>query len=87
MPAIWQHCTDVEINDARLAFQADQSPAGVVRSRRAVLTAITPAELATTALAVQRGSTEEVFEAFMTDARRLLAPPEWNLLCEAVSAR
>ena len=34
MPAIWQHCTDAEINAARLAFQADQSPAGVVRSRR-----------------------------------------------------
>jgi hypothetical protein len=85
MPAIWQHCTDAEINAARLAFQADQSPAGVVRSRRAILTAITQAELVTTALGVQRGSTEEAFEAFMTDAHQLLEPPEWNRLYESVS--
>jgi iron-sulfur cluster repair protein YtfE (RIC family) len=85
MPAIWQHCTDAEINAARLSFQADQSPAGVVRSRRAILTAITQAELVTTALAVQRGSTEEVFKAFMTDARQLLEPPEWNRLYASVS--
>jgi hypothetical protein len=85
MPAIWQHCSDVEINAARLAFQADQSPAGVVRSRRAILTAITQAELVTTALGVQRGSTEEVFKAFMTDARQLLEPPEWNRFYESVS--
>ena len=84
MPAIWQHCTDCEINAARLAFQADQSPAGLVRSRRAILTAITQAELATTALGVQLGSTDEVFKAFMTDARQLLEPPEWNDLQESV---
>jgi hypothetical protein len=85
MPAIWQHCTDLEINTARLAFQADQSPAGVVRSRRAILTAITQAELVTTALGVRRGSTEEVFDAFMTDARQLLEPPEWTRFYESVS--
>ena len=85
MPAIWQHCTDAEINVARLAFQADQSPAGVVRSRRAILTSITHAELVTTALGVQRGSTEEVFNAFMADARQLLEPSAWNRLYESVS--
>jgi hypothetical protein len=83
MPAIWQYCTDAEIK-ARLAFQADQSPAGVVRSRRATLPAITQAELVTMALGVQRGSTEEVFKAFMTDARQLLELPEWNLLHESL---
>jgi Hemerythrin HHE cation binding domain/FAD linked oxidases, C-terminal domain len=85
MPAIWQHCTDVEINAARLAFQANQSPAGVVRSRRAILTAITHAELITITLGVRRGSTNEEFNAFMTDARQLLAPSEWNSLNESVS--
>jgi len=85
MPAIWQHCTDAEINAARVAFQADQSPAGVVRSRRAILTAITQAELVTTALGVQHGSTDEVFKAFMTDANQLLEPPEWNRFYESVS--
>jgi Hemerythrin HHE cation binding domain len=84
MPAIWQHCTDTEINVARLAFKANQSPAGVVRSRRAILTAITQAELVTTALEVERGSTEGEFNAFMTDARQLLEPPEWNLLHESM---
>ena len=85
MPAIWQHCSDAEINAARLAFQADQSPAGIVRSRRAILTAVTQEELITMALGVQRGSTEEEFKAFMTDACQLLAPPEWNRLHESVS--
>jgi Hemerythrin HHE cation binding domain len=85
MPAIWQHCTDAEIIAARLAFQADQSPAGILRSRRAILTSITQAELVTIALGVQRGSTEEEFNAFMTLARQLLAPPEWNRLYESVS--
>jgi iron-sulfur cluster repair protein YtfE (RIC family) len=84
MPAIWQHCTDAEINATRLTFQADQSPAGIVRSRRAILTSITQKELVTMALGVQRGSTEEEFHAFMTDARQLLAPPEWNRLYESV---
>ena len=87
MPAIWQHCTDAEIHAARLAFQADQSPAGVVRSRRAMLTSITRAELVTLALGVQRGSTEEEFAAFMTDARQLLAQPEWNRLNQAIWPR
>jgi iron-sulfur cluster repair protein YtfE (RIC family) len=85
MPAIWQHCTDAEINAARLSFQADQSPAGVARSRRAIVTAVTEAELVTTALGVQRGSTEEEFKAFMTDARQLLEPPKWNRFYESVS--
>ncbi len=85
MPAIWQHCTDDEISAARLAFQTDQSPAGVVRSRRAILTAITHAELVTIALGVQRGSTEEVFNAFMTDACQLLEPRKWNDLYESVT--
>ena len=85
MPAIWQHCTDADICAARLAFQAEQSPAGVIRSRRAIVTAITHAELVTTALGVQRGSTEEVFKAFMTDARQLLEPPEWKRLYVSVS--
>jgi hypothetical protein len=84
MPAIWEHCSDAEISAARRAFQADQSPAGAVRSRRAILNAITQAELVTAALAVQRGSTEEVFNAFMTDARELLEPPRWNHLCVSV---
>src|SRR6185295_10130641 len=78
MPAIWQHCTDGEINAARLSFQEDQSPAGVVRSRRAILTAITNAELVATAIEIQRGSTEDFFDAFMTDARQLLEPSAWN---------
>jgi hypothetical protein len=85
MPAIWRHCTDAEITAARLAFQADQSPAGVVRSRRAIVTAITHAERVTMALGVQRGSTEEVFAAFMTDAHQLLEPAEWDRLCESVT--
>jgi hypothetical protein len=42
------------------------------------------AELVTTALEVQRGSTEEEFKAFMTDTCQLLEPPEWNLLHESV---
>jgi hypothetical protein len=87
MPAIWRHCTDAEISVARAAFQADQSPAGVIRSRRAVLTAITEAERVTMALAVRRGSTDEAFNAFMSDARRLLEPTEWNRLCESIDRR
>jgi len=84
MPAIWQHCTDGEINAARLSFQEDQSPAGVVRSRRAILTAITNAELVATAIEIQRGSIEDFFDAFMTDARQLLEPSAWNRLSESV---
>lgn len=84
MPAIWRHCTDGEIDAARLAFQADQSPAGVVRSRRAMLTAVTQAELITTALGLRLGSNAEVFDAFMTDAHQLLEPHHWNRLAASV---
>ena len=85
MPAIWQHCTDAEINVARLAFQADQSEAGIIRSRRAVLTAITDAERAKIALGIQTGSTAEAFSAFMSVARQLLEPAEWSRLLASTS--
>jgi hypothetical protein len=85
MPAIWQHCTDSEINVARLAFQADQSEAGIIRSRRAVLTAITDAERTKMALGIQRGSTAEAFDSFMSDARQLLEPAEWSRLFASTS--
>jgi hypothetical protein len=84
MPAIWQHCTDVEINAARLAFQADQSPAGRIRSRQAIVSAITHAELVAMALGVRGGSTEEEFDVFMSHARQVLEPTEWNRLSDSV---
>ena len=78
MPAIWRYCTDAEINAARLNLQADQSTAGITRSRRAILPAITDAERTTMAMAVQRGSTNEAFAAFMSDARQVLEPAAWD---------
>ncbi|MCU1397169.1 MAG: hypothetical protein JWN62_278 [Acidimicrobiales bacterium] len=72
MPAIWRHCTDAEINAARSNLQADQSAAGATRSRRAILPAITDIERTTMALAIRRGSTNEAFAAFMSDARQVL---------------
>jgi hypothetical protein len=86
MPAIWQYCTDAEINAARLNFQADQSSAGVTRSRRAILPAITDAERTTMALAVQRGSTNDAFTAFMSDARQVLDNPAWDRLEQSLPA-
>jgi Hemerythrin HHE cation binding domain len=78
MPAIWRYCTDAEISAARLNLQADQSPAGVTRSRRAMLPAITDAERTALALSAQRGLTNEAFAAFMSDARQVLEPPAWE---------
>jgi hypothetical protein len=86
MPAIWRYCTDAEINAARLNFQADQSPAGLTRSRRAMLPAITDAERTTMALAIQRGSTTEMFTEFMSEARQVLDPPGWERLQQSVVA-
>ncbi len=86
MPAIWQYCTDAEINAARLNFQADQSSVGVTRSRRAILPAITDAERTTMALAVQRGSTNDAFTAFMSDARQVLDNPAWDRLEQSLPA-
>ena len=80
MPAIWRYCTDAEISAARLNLQADQSTAGVTRSRRAILPAITDAERTSLALAAQRGSTNEAFAAFMSDARQVLEAPAWERL-------
>jgi iron-sulfur cluster repair protein YtfE (RIC family) len=80
MPEIWRLCTDAEINAARLDLQADQTPAGVTRSRRAILPAITEAERTSMAHAVQRGSTTEAFSAFMSDARQVLEAPAWQRL-------
>jgi hypothetical protein len=80
MPAIWRLCTDAEINAARLNLQADQSPEGVTRSRRAILPAITDAERTTMAHTAQRGSTTEGFTAFMSDARQVLEAPAWQRL-------
>ena len=86
MPAIWRYCTDAEINTARSSFQADQSPAGVTRSRRAILPAITDAERTTMAQAAQRGSSNEAFTAFMNDARQVLDAPHWERLEQSVPA-
>lgn len=84
MPAIWRHCTDAEINTARLNLQADQSAAGVTRSRRAILPAVTDAERATMALAVRRGSTSEAFAAFMSDARQVLEGATFDRLQQSL---
>ena len=81
MPAIWQYCTDDEIAVARRAFLADQSAAGVVRSRRAILPAVSRAERAAMATAL-RG---EDLDAFMQDARRLLDPQEWANLSSDIA--
>ncbi len=86
MPAIWRSCTGAEINAARLNLQADQSPAGVTRSRRAILPAITDAERTSMAQAFQRGSTSEAFAAFMSDARQALEPSAWERLEESRAA-
>lgn len=76
MPAIWDHCSDDEIAGARRAFLASQSPAGVVRSRRAMLPAMSRHERATMARALQTTKSES-FDAFMADAQRLLQPQDW----------
>jgi Hemerythrin HHE cation binding domain len=86
MPAIWRHCTDSEINAARLNLQADQSAAGITRSRRAILPAVTDAERTTMAVAAHRGSTDEAFTAFMSDARQVLEPAAWDRLQQSVPA-
>ena len=83
MPAIWRHCTDAEIGAARLSLQADQSVAGVTRSRRAILPAVTDAERHTMARAARRGSSDEAFTAFMSDACQVLDPVAWDRLRHA----
>jgi hypothetical protein len=86
MPTIWRHCTDAEIDAARMSLQAAQSPAGVTRSRRAILPAITDAERTSMALAVQRGATSEAFTAFMSDARHVLEASTWERLQRSLPA-
>jgi Hemerythrin HHE cation binding domain len=77
MPAIWHHCTDDEIAAARRAFLAEQSPAGVVRSRRAMLPAISRHERASMARSLRSAASSEGFDALMADAPRLLEPEDW----------
>ena len=79
MPAIWQHCTDEEIEAARSRFVSGQAPEGVVRSRRAVLPAISRSERAAM-LATLRASRPAAFDAAMADAERLLEPVDWDHL-------
>jgi Hemerythrin HHE cation binding domain len=85
MPAIWDHCTDDEIANARRAFLADQSPAGLVRSRRAILPAISRHERATMARTLRASTPPEGFDAFMADAQGLLEPKDWAHLSADVS--
>jgi hypothetical protein len=79
MPAIWQHCTDEEIEAARSRFVAGQAPEGAVRSRRAVLPAISRSERVAM-LATMRASRPTAFDAAMADAERLLEPIGWDHL-------
>lgn len=86
MPAIWRWCSDAEINIARLNLQASQSAAGITRSRRAILPAITDAERTAMALAVRRGSTDEAFTAFISEARQVLDPAVWERFRQSIPA-
>jgi hypothetical protein len=79
MPAIWQRCTDAEIEAARSRFVAGQAPEGVIRSRRAVLPAISRSERLAM-LATMRASRPTAFDAAMADAERLLEPIDWDHL-------
>jgi iron-sulfur cluster repair protein YtfE (RIC family) len=79
MTAIWQHCTDDEIEAARSRFVASQAPEGAVRSRRAVLPAVSRSERVAM-LETMRVSRPAAFEAAMTDAERLLEPIDWDHL-------
>jgi hypothetical protein len=79
MPAIWQHCTDEEIEAARSRFVAGQAPEGAVRSRRAILPAICRSERVAM-LETMRVSRPTAFDAAMADAERLLEPVDWDYL-------
>src|SRR5664279_5336298 len=79
MSAIWQHCTDAEIEAARSRFVAGQAPEGAVRSRRAVLPAISRSERVAM-FATMRTSRPTAFDAAMVDAERLLEPLDWDQL-------
>ena len=85
MPAIWEYCTDDEIAGARRAFLADQSLAGVVRSRRAILPAISRHERANMARSLRTAASSESFDAFMADAQGLLEPKDWVQLSADVA--
>jgi Hemerythrin HHE cation binding domain len=79
MPAIWEHCTDEEIEAARSRFVTGQAPEGAVRGRRAVLPAISRSERVAM-LATMRVSRQTAFDAAMADAERLLEPIDWDHL-------
>ena len=81
MPAIWHHCTDEEIEAARSRFVAGQAPEGAVRSRRAVLPAISRSERVEM-LAAMRSTRPKAFDAAMADAERLLEPTDWDHLSQ-----
>jgi hypothetical protein len=76
MPAIWQHCADAELASARDAFLADQSSSGVLRSRRAMLPAVSTAERRAMLAPVRVTGGQPAVDLMLNDARHRLEPAE-----------
>lgn len=85
MPAIWKICSDTQLATARAAFSADQTPAGVARSRRAMLPAVTAVERETMLDAVRAAGGQSAPGVMLDEARELLEPDDWSLLLQHAS--
>jgi iron-sulfur cluster repair protein YtfE (RIC family) len=82
MPAIWQHCGDAELARALDAFLADQSSAGIIRSRRAMLPAVSAVERRAMLAPVRVTGGQPAVDLMLDEARHLLEPAEWSRLIE-----